>query len=293
MISLAAGDLRVEVAPEVGGSVARFDRAGQPLLRPAPDGADHVLAMACFPLVPYCNRIRGGRFLCDGQAVRLAPNMAADPSPLHGQGWLAPWRVVTAQTHKVELVFDHEAGEWPWSYQARQVIALDEGGLTLTLACSNLSPRAMPCGLGFHPYYPCDAETVLDTSVEAVWTVDPDVLPVAREPATGRYQLRERRICGQELDNGYDGWSGAATIAWPGRPAGLRLTSPDARRFQVYAPASGGFFAAEPVQNANAALNEPQDRWASLGISVLEQGQEAVTTARFKVIPFLGAESHS
>jgi aldose 1-epimerase len=282
-LTLAAGDLRVEVAPAVGGSVARFDRAGQALLRPAPDAED-VLAMACFPLVPYCNRIRGGRFACDGQEVRLAPNMAGDPSPLHGQGWLAAWRVAGADARQVELVFEHAAGAWPWRYEARQVLALDDQGLTLTLACRNLSTGRMPCGLGFHPYYPCDADTVLDTEVEAVWTVDAEVLPVAREPATGRYDLAGRRICGQDLDNGYDGWSGAATIRWPGAPAGLRLTSPDARRFQVYAPADGGFFAAEPVQNANAALNEAQARWAELGISLLAEGETAVTTARFEPI---------
>jgi aldose 1-epimerase len=284
MIALLAGELRVEVAPAIGGSVARFDRAGQPLLRPAPVGADDVLAMACFPLVPYCNRIRGGRFACDGREVRLAPNMAGDPSPLHGQGWLAAWEVLAADTRRVELVFEHAAGEWPWRYEARQVIALDEQGLTLTLTCRNLSAERMPCGLGFHPYYPCDAETVLDTQVEAVWTVDADVLPVAREPAAGRYDLARRRICGQGLDNGYDGWSGAATIRWPGAPAGLRVTSPDARRFQVYAPESGGFFAAEPVQNANAALNEAQDRWPELGIALLAEGQTAVIEARFEVI---------
>lgn len=281
---LAAGDLRVEVAPAVGGSVARFDRGGQALLRPAPDGADDVLAMACFPLVPYCNRIRGGTFLCDGHEVRLAPNMAGDPSPLHGDGWLAMWRVAAADARRIELVYEHPTGEWPWRYEARQVLTLDAQGLSLTLTCRNLSSTPMPCGLGFHPYYPCDAGTVLDTAVEAVWTVDADVLPVAREPATGRYDLAERRICGQALDNGYDGWSGTAAIRWPGAPAGLRLTSPDARRFQVYAPASGSFFAAEPVQNANAALNETQDLWPELGITMLAEGETAVTAARFEVI---------
>ena len=51
---------------------------------------------ASFPLVPYVNRIRGGRFTFRGREVRLAPNMAGDPSPLHGQGWLSPWQVERA-----------------------------------------------------------------------------------------------------------------------------------------------------------------------------------------------------
>ena len=52
--------------------------------------SENVLDAASFPLVPYVNRIRGGRFTFRGREVRLAPNMAGDPSPLHGQGWLNP-----------------------------------------------------------------------------------------------------------------------------------------------------------------------------------------------------------
>jgi aldose 1-epimerase len=253
------------------------------LLRGATADAAGVLDTACFPLVPYANRIRGGRFLCDGREIVLQPNMAGDPSPLHGQGWLTAWTVASADERRVELSYRHDAGEWPWDYEARQVIALDGQGLSLTLTCRNLSVARMPCGLAFHPYYECDAETVLDTTVGSVWTVDDRVLPVDNVPAEGRYDLRQRRICGQGLDNGYDGWGGEARFAWPGRPAALRLTSPDARRFQVYSPATGGLIAAEPVQNANAALNEPQERWPDLGITLLEQGQETAIHARFEV----------
>lgn len=285
-IHLSAGALEVEVAPAVGGAVARFDRvagdARQSLMRAAAADAMGVLDMACFPLVPYANRIRGGRFNCDGREVALRPNMAGDPSPLHGQGWLAAWTVVVADDRRVELAYRHDAGEWPWNYEARQVIALDEHGLALTLTCRNLSDARMPCGLGYHPFYPCDADTLLDTTVESVWTVDEQVLPVANVPAEGRYDLRQRRICGQGLDNGYDGWDGEARFTWPGRPAALRLSSPDAPRFQCYSPPTGGLFVAEPVQNANAALNEPQDRWPNLGISLLERGQEAALHARFE-----------
>jgi len=142
----------------------------------------------------------------------------------------------------------------------------------------------MPCGLGFHPYYPCGPDTVLDTEVASAWTIDAAVLPVDKVPATGRYDLRERRICGQGLDNGFDGWGGTATITWPGEEARVRLSSTDAGRFQVYSPETGGLFVAEPFQNANAALNEPQSEWSSLGITILEQGESVTVHARLDVI---------
>ena len=69
----------------------------------------------CFPLVPYVNRIRGGRFTFREREVRLDPNMAGDPSPLHGQGWLNPWNVESCKRVEVRrLTYHHEPGEWPW-----------------------------------------------------------------------------------------------------------------------------------------------------------------------------------
>jgi aldose 1-epimerase len=235
-------------------------------------------------LVPFSNRIRGGSFVCDGRTITLAPNMAGDPLPLHGQGWRAAWEVAGADHDRATLTYHHPAGEWPWEYEATQHITLDETGLSLELTCRNLSPDRMPCGLAFHPYYPCNADTVLDTAVASVWTIDAAVLPVENVPAIGRYDLRDRRICGQALDNGFDGWSGTATIRWPGEDAALRLSSPDAGRFQVYSPAAGGLFVAEPVQAANAALNAPQSKWPSLGIALLDQGEARTLHARFDVI---------
>ncbi|MDB5895514.1 MAG: aldose 1-epimerase [Rhodoferax sp.] len=284
-ITLRAADLEVQLQPALGGCIARFDWLGAhgqrlALMRGTDDanGTD-VLQAACFPLVPFANRIRGGQFDCNGRSIRLAPNMAGDASPQHGQGWLASWDVASVSPTEAELVFRHAAGEWPWDYEARQHFRLAQDRLTMRLSCRNLSSEPMPCGLALHPYFPCNADTVLDTSVTGAWTIDAATLPVARVPATGRYALSHRHICGQGLDNGFDGWGGSARISWPDREAlalALEMRSADAGRFQVYSPTAGGVFVAEPVQNANAALNEPFDRWRDLGIEMLgcEEGRE-------------------
>jgi aldose 1-epimerase len=285
---LRAGSLELALSPAVGGGIARFDlvrgSTREPILRPAPDGNRDVLKAACFPLVPFANRIRNGTFACDGRTITLTPNMAGDNSPLHGQGWLSAWTAEADDERTARLTFRHPGGEWPWTYDARQDFTLDEAGLTVELACRNLSAEPMPCGLGLHPHFPCNRETRLDATVEAVWEVDADVLPTARVSASGRYGLEDRAICGQSLDNGYDGWNGAARITWPDRRLALELTSPDAQRFQVFSPPDGGFFVGEPVQNANAALGARQDQWPSLGLTRLAQGEEARLRARFALI---------
>jgi aldose 1-epimerase len=253
-------------------------------LRECHSPLEKVIDAPNFPLVPYVNRIRGGRFTFRGRAVSLAPNMAGDPSPLHGQGWLNPWQVERAGERDAVLVYRHAAGEWPWAYEARQDFALDEGGFSVTLTCRNRSGDPMPCGLGQHPYFPCGAETRIDTSVTHVWTVDEQVLPVEAVPAEGRYGLKDRLVWGQNLDNGFGGWGGEARLTDPTWPYRVRLSSPDAGFFQIYSPPEGGFFVAEPVSHANAALNAPEGQWTELGMRVLEPGEAMSLAMRLDVL---------
>lgn len=286
---LRCGPLELELSPSIGGAISRFEHAAGGLrtaiLRKCHSRLENVLDAASFPLVPYVNRIRGGAFGFRGRTVRLAPNMAGDPSPLHGQGWLNPWKVDSATGTEAALSYRHEAGEWPWSYEARQQFRLDARGLTLVLECRNLSDEPMPCGLGQHPYFDCGPETRLRTLVAQAWTIDQHVLPVDKVPATGRYDLGDRLICGQGLDNGFGGWGGSAAISDPQWPFELELSSADARFFQVYSPAAGGIFVAEPVSHANAALNAPEEQWDELGMRVLEPGEEMSLGMRLEVTP--------
>ena len=289
LLALSSGSLELVLAPEVGGSIARFDRLENGrkimILRGSGEKPASVLDAASFPLVPFSNRIRDGRFAFRHRNVTLAPNMTGDPSPLHGHGWLAPWEMLRSNGCSIDLRFVHESGEWPWRYEARQNFALDPEGLTIRLTCRNLSGEPMPCGLGQHPYFPCTAQTRLDTRVESVWTIDERVLPVEKIEATGRFDLRDRLVCGQGLDHGFGGWSGRAAISDPGLPFRIEMSSPDARFFQLYSPASGGIFVAEPVTHANAALNEAEASWSELGLRVLEPGESMTLTMRVEVAP--------
>lgn len=288
-LKLSAGDLHLVLSPSIGGAISSFEWTGKggrrPILRECHRPLKKVLDAASFPLVPYVNRIRDGRFDFRGREVRIAPNMAGDPSPLHGQGWLHEWTVEHADERRTGLSFRHEAGEWPWTYEATQEFLLDDRGFTLNLKCRNLSDEAMPCGLGQHPYFDCGAGTRLDAMVSDVWTIDDHVLPVEKVPATGRYDLKDRLICGENLDHGFGGWGGLARMSDLDWPYELRLSSPDSRFFQVYSPQAGGIFVAEPVSHANAALNAPESEWPDLGMRVLGPGEEMSLGMRLDVIP--------
>lgn len=287
LLILSSPDLELELSPSFGGAISRFSYVAggdrRPILRESHTPFENVLEAASFPLVPFVNRVRGGSFDFRGRTVVLTPNMAGDPSPLHGQGWLNPWTVEEATHSQATLSYCHEPDEWPWAYEATQHFRLEPGVLWVRLTCRNDSAEPMPCGLGQHPYFPCSAKTRIETGVSHVWTIDENVLPVDRVPATGRFDLNDRLICGQDLDHGFGGWSGRVLMDDPDWPYELELSSPEARYFQIYSPARGGFFVAEPVSHANAAMNAPEAEWPELGLRVLEPGEETHLDMRLEV----------
>src|SRR5439155_24325105 len=136
--------------------------------------------------------------------------------------------------------------------------------------------------------FPCGPETRIDTRVTHAWTIDEQVLPVEKLPAQGRYDLSNRLVCRQDLDNGFGGWGGEARLTDPSWPYGVRLSSPEAKFFQLYSPPEGAIFVAEPVTHANAALNAPEDDWPELGMQVLEPDEEMSLDMRLEVIPRSG-----
>jgi aldose 1-epimerase len=284
---LSSSDLELELSPSLGGAISRLSYVAgndpRSILRKSHTPLENVLDAPSFPLVPFVNRVRGGSFSFRGRTISLTPNMAGDPSPLHGQGWLNPWTVKESNESEALLFYRHEPGEWPWAYEAEQAFRVEAGALWLRLTCRNTSAEPMPCGLGQHPYFPCSANTRIETRVSHAWTIDERVLPVERVAATGPFDLSDRLICGQDLDHGFSGWSGSVLMNDPDWPYELELSSPEARFFQIYSPASGGFFVAEPVSHANAAMNAPETDWLELGFRVLEPNEEMRLDMRLEV----------
>src|SRR5262245_43485055 len=101
--------LEAVVLPERGGSLAAFNwigvRGPLPLMRSlvADAAAPEPNQLACYPLVRWSNRIGHGRFDFEGSTFRVAPNTVRAPYPIHGDGWLSPWRVAEHRTDALAL----------------------------------------------------------------------------------------------------------------------------------------------------------------------------------------------
>ncbi len=310
LLELASGELRLTLAPELGGSVTAFFRSWNDgrddrrtdWLRPASAASlasGSLLGMASFPLVPFCNRLRGGRAGFEGRSIRLQPNHPDGTSrhALHGIGWQRPWRILSSSATAASLGLEFAASaEWPWSFTARQDITLDEDRLDMTLSVTNADTVAMPAGMGQHPYFPRTPGTRLTSVTQAMWRTDAETMPIGLiEDPDGAVGELARGACLDDLvlDNNFTGWQRCALIEWPADGQGpqrrlvMSAESP-LDYFVVYSPAGAGFFCAEPVSQCTDWLNLlPKYGAPAVGGARLRPGQSL--TARVGLHPFWSA----
>jgi len=276
VISLANGDLRLELLPELGAAVATLRYRGGDVLRPTPAGVSDPFETAAFALVPFANRIANGLFRFGGREVRIERNAPGQAHPLHGHAWRRPWRIDSAERERVILSFEHPADSWPWRYAAGQTLTLHDDRLEVQLAIENRDLRAMPAGLGWHPYFHKGRGARLEAHLEGVWLVDEECLPLRLAPGTrfGQWDRGDELARPELIDHCHTGWSGTARILLPEEGLRLALTaSPPLRWLHIYSPPDQDFFCIEPVSHMPDAVNRPEPP-AITGLVLLQPGEQ-------------------
>ena len=278
--------LSAEILPEIGGGLARLDAlitgAAVPMLRPftVTGNVPRPNQLACFPLVPWSNRLAGG-FTCGGRSYSIAPNRGGDPYPIHGEGWLLPWQVAQQSGTRLSLLLDRSAGA-PFSYLAKMDYVLLGATLEVALEVTNTGDCALPFGLGLHPWMPRSAGVTLRARASEVWLSGADKLPATAVPIPAAWRFDEARaLPGTLIDNAFAGWDGIADIAWPDRGISLRIEA-DAEYYIVYAPEGADFFCFEPVDHLINAHNLPGGPVRN-GLTMLAPGQQLRRRFKFNV----------
>lgn len=266
MLELNGGRYRVGIDPARGGSIAAFEWADAPILRPSGPGS--MQDTACFALVPFSNRIARGSFVAGGQSHRMAPNApGTDPrNPIHGFGWISEWEIVESSARHAVIEHHYPGDSWPWRYRAHQRFELGDNGLSVELGVTNMSGEKMPAGLGFHPYFPLTPKTRYHGLHCGEWRVDEGCLPVAlEEQAEAVDWWAGAPVSSRRVDTVYTGRSGPLTITWPERALQCTLSASDNLSSTViYTPADQDFFCVEPVSHATDAINRPDGNMVTL-----------------------------
>ncbi|MFF2849543.1 aldose 1-epimerase [Streptomyces sp. NPDC058001] len=143
-ITLTAGDAEVTVRPGNGCRIGSLRIGGTELLRQGD-------RYGCFPMVPWCGRIRDGRFR-DGAEVYQMP-LNAPPHAIHGFVRDTEWRTARHSTAPDRAVFTCELTDpWPYPATVTQIVELADDRLTLTLGVETYD-SSFPAQAGWHPWF--------------------------------------------------------------------------------------------------------------------------------------------
>lgn len=269
-LTLNHGDAELVLAPEAGGSVLAYRKAGLDLLRPAPVGNTDPLLMAAFPMFPFCGRVPGAHFHFAGHDVALPVLDRFAPDAIHGFGWQSVWQVARQGRDHARLTHRQGKGPWPWAYVAHQDFRLTGSGLELTLRLRNVSSDPMPAGMGWHPYFPRDGARIT-AATTCVWQAPAGLPQCAALPAGGMMDLRAGQpVAALDIDHAFDVTTPGAVLSWPDRTLSLGA-DPVFSRLVVFVPPGEDFFCVEPETHIPGAVRHTLPPWRT-GLCILAPG---------------------
>lgn len=289
IVTLESPQQTLRLLPLLGGGIASWNwrtQAGAvPLLRPWDEKSEDRYTLACFPLVPWSNRITQGGFAHQGVHYPIHTNRDGEPYPIHGDGWLQPWHTAHASPRSAVLSLQSSGhGGNPYIYEARQMFELAENGFSLALTVTNRGRKTLPYGLGLHPYFPSNDATRLQARADGVWLSGADPIPLghtANLPPDWNYN-QPAPVQGSLIDNCFSGWDGIAHISYPDRVLMLSMHMQDCKGYSLlYRPPEGGFFCFEPITHPIDAFHMK----GRPGLVMLEPGRSFSLHVNFAVAP--------
>lgn len=229
---LHSGDQRAVVV-ELGAGLRSYQVAGRELLDTY--GPTEVPGDACRGevLLPFPNRIDGGRYPWEGSQQQLPLTEPERDNAIHGLTRFMSWR---AQLHRddrvtMALVLRPSKG-YPFTLALTLDYALAPGGLTVSTTAHNVGAQRAPWAAGHHPYFTVGTERVdsalLQLPARAYLTVNDRLIPTGQAPVAGTPldfgELRpvgdlQLDTCFTDLVREADGFARVRLQASGGRPA--------------------------------------------------------------------------
>lgn len=262
-MKLQRGDWQALICTEQGAAFSSLHWRGRDVLVPTPDGARHPGAYGAFWMLPWTNRLDGGRIAGHVMAI----NRAAEATAIHGLARDLPWKVISAtQDH---ALLRQRLSFAPFDYTAQLAVTLAADGVLMEMTLRHEGAAPTPYGMGWHPWFMRSAVTSLHLNATHRANHTARGLPESLTPCAG-IAADEAGLLG--LDNFFAGWDGLARLTTLAGTITLTATGEFASGLQVYAPAAQPIICVEPVSHMPDAPNRPVLA-AAAPMRVLARGQ--------------------
>ncbi len=162
------------------------------------DAMDHLkTSFKGSNLLPFPNRIAGGKYNFKGQNHHLPINFPQENNAIHGLLYDKKLKVVDQEDGEIgcNLLFDYEAEEtegYPFHYHFKVTYRLSENqGFECKVDIMNLMDQSMPVGHGWHPYFRMGNiiidDLLLQFPAEAVLTTDKRNIPTGESVTYNKF----------------------------------------------------------------------------------------------------------
>jgi galactose mutarotase-like enzyme len=277
------------VVVEVGAGLREYTVDGVPVLDGYPP-EEMCSGGRGQTLIPWPNRISGGKYEFDGSAQRLPLTEPELGNAIHGLTRWANWTVVSRSGAGAVLGYTlHPQPGYPFALDCQLEYTLSDRGLTVHTTVTNAGDRPAPYGTGAHPYLTVGTDTVdgatLTVPGDRYLPVDDNGIPTGTEDVEGSpYDYRGgRSLDGVRVDHCFtdlerDG-DGVATVTLAAGDRTVRLWLDGGYRYlQVF---TGDTLI--PARRRRGLAVEPMtcppDAFRSgTSLLVLEPGRSAETT---------------
>ena len=291
MLTLRSDCLEARLLPEVGGCLLSLDhmegmRRQHILIAPSVEAAQsgQTAQSAHFLMLPWVNRIPGNRLLCEGDAIAIQPN-TPEPLALHGIGWQRPWSVVDTAADRCTLQVESPP-DYPIPFRAIQGLRLEGSSLLISVTLENSGNHRIPAGVGFHPYFPRDAQTRLAFEADWFWLEGPGHMPTDAIRVPPELDFREGRLLPERWRaNCYSGWHGPAVIDQPTFGYRVVMTASEGLDdLMFYTPPDESFWALEPQSHTTAQVDTRKSEPAAQPMRRLGPGETLRAWMQIEVV---------
>lgn len=227
-------------------------------------------------LFPFPNRVSKGEFEFGGERYRLRRN-ALDGNAIHGLVFDVPWTIKEcfASDDRAYVVSSLRSGDhmsiidqYPFDFVLTMKYILKENTVEIDAEVQNIGEKAMPFGLGFHPYFNVPLgnkgskkSCIINIPARKRWAANRCIPDGTLVEATGKFDLNRKSLEGLYLDDGFTDLQSSddsvvSEIRDTENMRSVRLHSD--RNFStilVYSPEGKPFVCIEPYTCATDAFN--------------------------------------